>query len=185
MKFTETTVSGVFLIELDLHADDRGSFARSFCVDEFNEAGMDIHVVQANISFNKHSGAVRGMHYQVSPHAEAKVVRCTRGALYDVVVDLRPDSPSYSQWFGIELNAENRKAMFVPKGCAHGFQTLVDGTEVSYLMSERYVPEAASGVRYDDPAFGIEWPMAVSSVSDRDQGWPDFKPQVGTGMTEQ
>jgi len=184
MKFTETKVSGVFLIEPEFHADNRGSFARSFCVDEFNEAGIDIHVVQANISFNKHSGAVRGLHYQVSPHAEAKVVRCTSGALYDVVVDLRPDSPSFSQWIGIELNAENRNAMFVPKGCAHGFQTLVDGTEVSYLMSERYVPEAASGVRYDDPAFGIEWPLTVSSVSDRDRSWPDFKPQAGTGMTE-
>ena len=185
MKFTETKVSGVFLIEPELHADDRGSFARSFCVDDFNEAGIDIHVVQANISFNKHSGAVRGMHYQASPHAEAKVVRCTSGALYDVVVDLRPDSPSYSQWIGIELNGVNRNAMFVPKGCAHGFQTLADGTEVSYLMSERYVPASASGVRYDDPAFGIEWPLTVSSVSDQDRGWPDFQPQVGTGMTEQ
>ena len=184
MKFTETKVSGVFLIEPELHADDRGSFARSFCIDEFNEAGIDIQVVQANISFNKYSGAVRGMHYQVSPHAEAKVVRCTSGALYDVVVDLRPDSPSYCQWIAIELNAENRHAMFVPKGCAHGFQTLVDGTEVSYLMSERYVPEAASGVRYDDPAFGIDWPLKVSSVSDRDRSWPDFKPQVRAGTTK-
>ena len=185
MNFSETNLSGVLLIELELHVDDRGSFARSFCIDEFNEAGIDMQVVQANISFNKLSGAVRGMHYQVSPHAEAKVVRCTSGALYDVVVDLRPDSPSYGQWIGIELNAENRFAMFVPKDCAHGFQTLVDNTEVSYLMSERYVAEAASGVRYDDPAIGIEWPLAVSSVSDRDRDWPDFQPQVGTGMTEQ
>jgi len=184
MNFAETKLSGVFLIEPELLKDDRGSFARSFCIDEFNEAGIEIQVVQANISFNKYSGAVRGMHYQVSPHAEAKVVRCTSGSLYDVVVDLRPDSPSYSQWIGIELNAENRYAMFVPKGCAHGFQTLVDGTEVSYLMSERYVPEAASGVRYDDPAFGIDWPLKVSSVSDRDRSWSDFKPQVSARTTK-
>ena len=185
MIFSETKLSGVLLVEPELHVDDRGSFARSFCIDEFDKAGIDFQVVQANISFNKYSGAVRGMHYQVSPHAEAKVVRCTSGALYDVLVDLRPDSPSYSQWIGVELNAENRYAMFVPKGCAHGFQTLVDNTEVSYLMSERYVAEAASGVRYDDPAIGIEWPLVVSSVSDRDRDWPDFQPQVGTGMTEQ
>lgn len=184
MKFTETKVSGVFLIELDLHADDRGSFARSFCVDEFNEAGIEFQVVQANVSFNKYSGAVRGMHYQVSPHAEAKVVRCTSGALYDVVVDLRPDSRSYGQWVGIELNAENRHSLYMPEGCAHGFQTLVENTEVSYLMSERYAPEAASGVRYDDPAIGIKWPLAVSSVSDRDRDWPDFQPQARAGTTK-
>lgn len=184
MNFSDTKLSGVLLIEPELHVDDRGSFARSFCVDEFSEAGIDIQIVQANISFNKHSGAVRGMHYQVSPHAEAKVVRCTSGALYDVVVDLRPDSPSYSQWIGIELNADNRYAMYVPKGCAHGFQTLVDRTEVSYLMSERYVPEAASGVRYDDPEFGIDWPLKVSSVSDRDRSWPNFESQIKARTTE-
>lgn len=175
MKFTETKVSGVFLIEPELHADDRGSFARSFCVDEFNEAGIDIHIVQANISFNKHSGAVRGMHYQVSPHAEAKVVRCTRGALHDVVIDLRSESPTFCRWIAAELNAEKNTEMFVPQGCAHGFQTLVDNTEVSYLMSERYVPESASGVRYDDPAFGVEWPLAISFVADRDRSWPEFR----------
>ena len=125
------------------------------------------------------------MHYQVAPFAEAKVVRCTGGALYDVVVDLRSGSPTLGQWFATELNAENRKSLFMPEGCAHGFQTLVDNTEVSYLMSERYAPEAASGVRHDDAAFGIEWPLAVSSVSDRDRGWPDFSPQVNSGTTEQ
>ena len=184
MNFSETKLSGVLLIEPELHADDRGSFARSFCVDDFKNVGIDFCVVQANFSFNKYAGALRGLHYQLSPFAEAKVVRCTSGALYDVVVDLRSGSPTLGQWLAIELNAKNRNSIYVPEGCAHGFQTLVDNTEVSYLMSERYVPEAASGVRYDDPAIGIEWPLAVSSVSDRDRDWPDFQPQVGTGMTE-
>jgi len=185
MKFSETKLSGVLLIEPELHADDRGSFARSFCVDDFNKVGIDFQVVQANISFNKYAGTLRGLHYQLPPSAEAKVVRCTSGALYDVVVDLRSDSPTLGQWFATELNAENRNSMYVPEGCAHGFQTLADNTEVSYFMSERYAPEAASGVRYDDPAIGIEWPLAVSSVSDRDRDWPDFQQQVATGMTEQ
>lgn len=185
MNFSETKLSGVFLIEPELHADDRGSFARSFCVDEFSDVGIDFHVVQANISFNKYAGTLRGLHYQSPPFAEAKIVSCTRGALYDVVVDLRSGSPTSGQWFATELNAENRNALYVPEGCAHGFQTLVDNTEVSYLMSERYATEAASGVRYDDPAIGIEWPLPVSSVSDRDRDWPDFQSQAGTGMAEQ
>lgn len=148
-------------------------------MDEFAAAGIDFEVVQANISFNRFSGTVRGMHFQSPPHAEAKVVRCTRGALYDVVVDLRPDSAMYGKWFGAELNADNRAALYIPEGCAHGFQTLLDNTEVDYLMSGRYEAEAASGVRFDDPAFGIDWPLAVSSVSDRDKNWPDFAPQSG------
>ncbi len=177
MKFAETELPGVFLIELDLLADDRGAFARSFCLDEFKSVGIDFRVVQANISFNKYAGTLRGMHYQTPPHEEAKVVRCTSGALYDVVVDLRVDSPTRGRWISAELNADNRAAMFIPEGCAHGFQTLVDNTEISYLMSERYAPEAASGVRFDDPAFGIDWPLAVSSVSEQDENWPDFEPQ--------
>jgi dTDP-4-dehydrorhamnose 3,5-epimerase len=185
MIFSETKLSGVLLIEPELHADDRGSFARSFCVDEFKNVGVDFGIAQTNFSFNKYAGTLRGLHYQLPPFAEAKIVRCTRGALYDVVVDLRSESPTSGQWLAVELNAENRNSIYVPEGCAHGFQTLVDNTEVSYLMSERYVSEAASGVRYDDPAIGIEWPLAVSSVSDRDRDWPDFQPQVGTGMTEQ
>ena len=179
MKFAQTELPGVFLIEPELLADDRGAFARSFCVDEFAAAGIEFEVVQANISFNRFSGTVRGMHFQADPYAEAKVVRCTRGALYDVVVDLRPDSAMYGKWIGAELNADNRKAFFIPEGCAHGFQTLLDNTEVDYLMSSRYQPEAASGVRFDDPAIGIDWPLAVSSVSDRDRDWPDFEPQSG------
>jgi dTDP-4-dehydrorhamnose 3,5-epimerase len=185
MNFVATTLPGVFVIEPELHADDRGSFARTFCVDEFEEAGLKFRVVQANTSFNKFAGTVRGMHYQASPCAEAKVVRCTSGALHDVVVDLRPGSPTLGQWFATELNAENRKSLFMPEGCAHGFQTLVDNTEVSYLMSERYVPDAAAGVRYDDPALGIEWPLAVSSVSDRDRAWPDFQAQAISGTVEE
>ena len=185
MHFSKTKLSGVFLIEPELHADDRGSFARSFCVDEFNEAGIDFRVVQANISLNKYAGTVRGMHYQLPPFAEAKVVSCTSGAFCDVVVDLRAGSQTLGQWIAIELSAENKNSVFMPEGCAHGFQTLVDNTEISYLMSERYAPEAASGVRYNDPAFGIEWPMAVSSVSARDQGWPDYQSPKKAGMTEQ
>ena len=181
MKFAQTELPGVFLIEPELLADDRGAFARSFCVDEFAAAGIEFEVVQATVSFNRFSGTVRGMHFQADPYAEAKVVRCTRGALYDVVVDLRPDSAMYGKWVGAELNADNRKALYIPEGCAHGFQTLLDNTEVDYLMSSRYQPEAASGVRFDDPAIGIDWPLAVSSVSDRDRGWPDF--DVSSGKT--
>jgi dTDP-4-dehydrorhamnose 3,5-epimerase len=179
MNFSPTELPGVFLVEPEMQVDDRGSFARSFCVDEFAAAGIAFEVVQANISFNKFSGTVRGMHYQRPPHAEAKIVRCTSGAMHDVVVDLRPDSPAYGTWIAAELNADNRLAMFIPEGCAHGFQTLLDNTEVDYLMSGRYVPEAATGVRFDDPAFSIDWPLVVSSVSDRDSSWPDFEPETG------
>lgn len=177
MRFSQTELPGVFLIEPEMLTDDRGSFARSFCVDEFAAAGIDFEIVQANLSCNKFSGTVRGMHYQRAPHAEAKVVRCSSGAMYDVVVDLRPDSATYGKWFAAELNADNKVAMFIPEGCAHGFQTLLDNTEVDYLMSGRYAPELATGVRYDDPAFGIEWPLPVSSVSEGDRSWPDFQPQ--------
>jgi dTDP-4-dehydrorhamnose 3,5-epimerase len=175
VKFIATELSGVYLIEPELHADDRGSFARTFCEEEFGDAGIEFCVVQANTSFNKLAGTLRGMHYQLPPHAEAKVVRCTRGALHDVVIDLRSESPTFCRWIAAELNAENNTEMLVPQGCAHGFQTLADNTEVSYLMSERYVPESASGVRYDDPAFGVEWPLAISFVADRDRSWPEFR----------
>ena len=177
MKFSQTELPGVFMIEPEMLTDDRGSFARSYCVDEFAAAGIDFEILQANLSCNKFSGTVRGMHYQRAPHAEAKVVRCSSGAMYDVVVDLRPDSATYGKWFAAELNADNKVAMFIPEGCAHGFQTLLDNTEVDYLMSGRYAPESSTGVRYDDPAFGIEWPLPVSSVSERDRSWPDFQPQ--------
>ncbi len=178
MIISSTALPGVFLIEPEMLTDERGSFARSYCVDEFAAAGIDFEVVQANLSCNKFSGTVRGMHYQRAPHAEAKVVRCASGAMYDVVVDLRPESEAYGKWFAAELNADNKVAMFIPEGCAHGFQTLLDNTEVDYLMSGRYVPQSATGVRYDDPAFGIEWPLPVSSVSERDRSWPDFEPEA-------
>ena len=177
MRFSETELSGVFLIELELSEDERGSFARSFCLDEFGEAGIGFDIVQANISFNNFAGTVRGMHYQEHPYAESKIVRCTRGAILDVVLDLRVESDTYCQWYGVELNAENRSALLVPPGCAHGFQTLADATEVHYLMSERYKAEATAGVRYNDPTFGIEWPMKVSSITERDRCWPDFQQQ--------
>lgn len=174
MKITETKLSGVYLIELELAEDERGSFARSFCIDEFGACGIDFSIVQSNISFNKSAGTLRGMHYQKQPFTESKIVRCTRGAIFDVVVDLRSESDTFCQWYGVELNSENRSALLVPPGCAHGFQTLLDSTELHYLMSERYQPEAAVGVRFDDPAFEIVWPMKVSSLSARDRQWPDF-----------
>lgn len=172
MKFTETDIDGVFVIDLERLGDERGWFARSFCVDEFAGAGIDFNIVQENLSFNSEAGTLRGMHYQRGPHEEAKVVRCIRGAIFDVAVDLRPDSPSFRSWFGVELAGDSGRSLFVPAGCAHGFQTLTDDVEVHYLMSARYHPEAAAGVRYDDPAFGIEWPLPVSSVSERDRSWP-------------
>jgi dTDP-4-dehydrorhamnose 3,5-epimerase len=170
----DTGFSGLYLIELERIEDERGMFARSFCMAELGAAGIDFPIVQANISFNNFSGTVRGMHFQRDPHAEGKIVRCTRGALFDVVIDLRPGSETFCQWFGTELNADNRSALLIPPGFAHGFQTLSDATEVHYLMSAAYSPESASGVRYDDPAFAVEWPIAVSSISEKDRQWPDF-----------
>ena len=174
MRLSETRLEGLYLVELDLIEDARGAFARSFCRDEFEAAGIEFSVVQANISFNRFAGTLRGMHLQKEPHAEAKIVRCTRGALFDVAIDLRPGSDTFCEWYGTELNAENRRALFIPEGFAHGFQTLTDDTEAHYLMSEPYAPEAATGVRFDDPAFGIEWPMDVASISDKDRSWPNF-----------
>jgi len=177
MQFSEAALSGVYLIELETAEDERGSFARSFCVDEFEEAGIEFSIVQANISFNNFAGTLRGMHFQGHPHGESKIVRCTRGAIFDVALDLRAESETFCQWHGVELNAENRKALLIPQGCAHGFQTLSKSTEVHYLMSERYMPETADGVRFDDPAFRIDWPKTVSSISARDRSWPDFQRQ--------
>ncbi len=172
MKFTDTDIDGVCVIDLEPVSDERGWFVRTFCVDEFAGAGIDFSIVQENISFNRDAGTLRGMHFQRAPFEEAKVVRCARGAIYDVALDLRSDSDTYRSWFGIELDAESGRSLFVPAGCAHGFQTLTDDVEIHYLMSERYHPEAAAGVRYDDPAFAIDWPLPVSSVSERDRSWP-------------
>ncbi|MHB8778413.1 MAG: dTDP-4-dehydrorhamnose 3,5-epimerase, partial [Anaerolineales bacterium] len=154
---------------------ERGFFARSWCEDEFKEHGLNPHIAQCNISFNKKRGTLRGMHYQVSPFVEAKLVRCTRGAIYDVIVDLRPESPNFKQWFSVELTEENHRSVFIPAGFAHGFQTLQDNSEVFYQMSEFYHPECARGVRWNDPVFRIDWPIDQQIISQRDQDYPNFE----------
>jgi len=175
MRFTETDLPGAFIIDIQPLEDERGFFARGFCERELAEHGLIPRVVQANISFNRRKGTLRGMHYQVAPHEETKLVRCTRGALYDVIVDLRPDSSTYLQWTGVELTANNHRALFVPQGFAHGFQTLQDDTEAFYQVSEFYTPTAERGLRYDDPAIAIHWPLAVTSISAKDAAWPDVQ----------
>jgi dTDP-4-dehydrorhamnose 3,5-epimerase len=176
MRFTETKVAGAFLIEPEPIADERGFFARTWCREEFSEHGLNPELAQANISFNYRKGTLRGLHYQEAPHQEAKLVRCTRGAIWDLALDLRPGSTTYRAWFGIELSADNRAMLYVPEGCAHGFLTLTDAAEVAYQMSAPYAPGAARGVRFDDPAFGIEWPGEVVVINERDRGYPDAGP---------
>jgi dTDP-4-dehydrorhamnose 3,5-epimerase len=176
MRFTETKVAGAWLVEPELLADERGFFARTWCAEEFADHGLNPRLAQANISFNHRRGTLRGMHYQAEPHAEAKLVRCTQGAIFDVAVDLRPDSPTHRAWYGVELSADNRAMLYVPEGCAHGFLTLTDATEVAYQMSAPYAPGAGRGVRFDDPAFGIEWPGEVLVINERDRGYPDVGP---------
>jgi len=173
MKFSETTLQGVAVVEREALSDDRGFFARSFDEKEFKAHGIPLSVRQCNISFNAKAGTLRGMHYQAEPYGEPKLVRCTRGALFDAVLDLRPESPTYKKWFGIELSADNGKALYIPKGCAHGFQTLEDKTEVHYLMGEFFHPESTAGVRFDDPAFAIRWPeTATRIISEKDMSYP-------------
>lgn len=174
MQFIPTSLAGAYLIEPDPIMDERGFFARTYCQNEFAAIGLKANSVQCNISYNKMCGTLRGMHFQRQPNAEAKLVRCTAGAIYDVIIDLRQGSPSYMQWLGYELSAENRKALYIPEGFAHGFQTLADDTEVLYQMFNFFVPESASGVRWNDPAFHIEWPLNVSVMSDKDRTYPDF-----------
>jgi dTDP-4-dehydrorhamnose 3,5-epimerase len=176
MVFTETRLTGVHLIEPELKVDDRGFFARVWCAHEVAARGLNPAVVQINTGFTRRSGGVRGLHYQLSPRREVKLVRCTRGAVFDVVVDLRPDSPTYCQWFGAELTAGNHHMLYVPEGCAHGYQTLAAGTELCYQASESYAAELARGVRFDDPAFGITWPLPVTSISATDRSWTDYQP---------
>jgi dTDP-4-dehydrorhamnose 3,5-epimerase len=168
MIFTETKLKGSFVIDIQPLEDERGFFARSWDEDKFKQLGLNPRLVQCNISFNRKQGTLRGMHYQVAPFAEAKLVRCTTGAMYDVIIDLRPDSVTFKRWFAVDLTAENRRALYIPEGFAHGFQTLVDNTEVFYQMSEFYHPECARGVRWDDPAFGVEWALPVEIISDED-----------------
>lgn len=179
MRFHETPVAGALVVESEPIEDERGYFARTFSSEEFAAHGLDERVDQCSTSFNARAGTLRGLHYQAAPHGEAKLVRCTRGAIYDVAVDLRSDSSSYMSWVGVELSADNGRALFVPDGCAHGFQTLVDASEVLYQISTPYVPTAARGVRWDDPAFRIEWPLAPPEgriMSSRDARYPDFAP---------
>jgi dTDP-4-dehydrorhamnose 3,5-epimerase len=175
LKFTETQLKGAYIIEPELIRDERGFFARSWCQKEFTERGLNPNLVQCNISFNLKKGTLRGMHYQAKPYEEAKLVRCTMGAIYDVIIDLRPESPTFKQWVAVELTAENRKMLYIPEGMAHGFQTLVDNTEVFYQMSEFYHPESATGVRWDDPIFRIIW-LETSSmiISEKDKSYPNF-----------
>lgn len=174
MIFTETKLKGAFVIELDKRVDERGFFARSWCQQEFAERGLNPKLVQCNISFNRWQGTLRGMHYQIAPYEEAKLVRCSRGALYDVIIDLRAESPTAKQWFGVGLTAANGRMLYVPEGFAHGFQTLQDETEVFYQMAEYYHPECARGLRPNDPAFNIHWPLPGTIIDDRDLQYPDF-----------
>jgi dTDP-4-dehydrorhamnose 3,5-epimerase len=177
MKFVPLELEGAYLIELEPHQDDRGFFARTWCRDEFLAHGLDPDVAQCSTSRNTRAGTLRGMHFQRPPDAEAKVVRCTRGAIFDVIVDLRPGSPTQAVWFGAQLSEERGNAIYVPEGFAHGFQTLTDGAEVLYMISKPYAPASASGVRWDDPAFGIAWPpVEARTISERDRSWPDYRP---------
>lgn len=178
MRFTETELPGAYVIDPVRREDDRGFFARIFCTEEFEARGLDSSLIQSSISYNYKAGTLRGMHYQTEPHMEAKLVRCTLGAIYDVIIDLRPESPAFGRHIGLELTAENRRMLYVPEGFAHGFQTLVDGAEVAYHMNRAYVADSAAAVRADDPAFGIQWPIPVTVISEKDRNVPDFDPAV-------
>ncbi len=178
MNFSECSINGAWVIDPAPHEDSRGRFMRAWCSREFAEHGVEFAPVQANMSLSVRKGTLRGLHYQVAPALEAKLVRCTRGSIFDVVVDLRPTSPSYQSWYGSCLSAANGRMLYVPEGCAHGCQSLEDNTEIYYMASAFYSPEAARGIRYDDPAFAIRWPLPVSSISDQDRAWPLVEKQV-------
>lgn len=174
MIFTETKLSGVFIIEPERLEDDRGFFARVFDEKVFRQKGIEFNLVESSVSFNKKKGTLRGMHYQARPHAESKIVRCTMGKIYDVVIDLRPKSKTFKKWFAIELTAENRRMLFIPKGLAHGFMTLEDNCEIEYQMDQAYVPESSTGIKYDDKEFGVVWPMEPEVISPKDLAWKPF-----------
>lgn len=176
MIFNKTPIDGAYTIELEKRGDDRGFFARMFCKDEFAAHGLETDFVQVNNSLSVKAGVLRGMHYQLPPFAEVKLVRCVRGSLYDFIADIRPDSPTFGKWFGAELSAENRTMMYVPRGFAHGFITLEDNTEAVYLVSNVYGPEQERGVRFDDPAIGVQLPRDVTEISPKDAAWPDLDP---------
>jgi dTDP-4-dehydrorhamnose 3,5-epimerase len=175
MKFHQTTLKDAMLIDLERRGDDRGFFARTFCVDEFAANGLPTEFVQQNTSYSANKGTLRGMHFQRAPHAEDKLIRCLRGAIVDIIIDLRPGSPTYLKWEAFELNDENKRQLLVPKGFGHGFQTVSDHVEVTYLVSAKYTPSAEGGVRWNDAAFGIKWPLAPTDMSDKDKTWPDYK----------
>jgi dTDP-4-dehydrorhamnose 3,5-epimerase len=174
MRFVATPLPGAYLIDLDRIEDERGFFARTFCRDEFLDHGLNPRLVQCSLSFNGARGTLRGMHFQVAPHEEAKLVRCTAGAIFDVIVDLRPGSPTRLRWFGAELSAQNHRMLYVPEGFAHGLLTLEDNSEVFYQISEFFTPECARGFRWDDPAIAIAWPQPVRIISDRDRSYPNW-----------
>jgi dTDP-4-dehydrorhamnose 3,5-epimerase len=177
MIFAETKLRGAFIIDIDRHGDERGFFARTWCKEEFEARGLNPNSVQSNLAFSARAGTLRGLHYQIEPHEEVKLVRCTRGAVYDVIVDLRPESPTYLKWLSVELTAENRTMVYVPERFAHGYQTLTDGVEMVYQVSHAYAPGSERGVRWDDPSIGIEWPMVdFRSISAKDQRWPNYRP---------
>jgi dTDP-4-dehydrorhamnose 3,5-epimerase len=178
MRFEATPLAGAWVIELEPHADERGFFARTFCAREFADHGLPTTFPQSNLSRNATAGTLRGMHFNTAAHAESKVVRCVQGAIHDVIIDLRADSATYRQWFAVELTAASGRSLFVPEGLAHGFLTLVDETDVEYQMGAFYAPEAARGLRWDDPAIGVEWPREPVVMSPRDATYPDFDPAV-------
>jgi dTDP-4-dehydrorhamnose 3,5-epimerase len=178
MVFSETSLKGAFVIDLERSEDERGFFARSWCQREFEAHGLNPRIAQCSVSRNRLKGTLRGMHYQAAPHEEAKLVRCTRGAIYDAIIDLRPGSQTFKQYFSAVLTDDNGRSLYVPEGCAHGFLTLVDDCEIFYQISENYEPSAARGVRWDDRAFAIAWPETVKVISDRDRTYPDFQPRM-------
>jgi len=175
MNFEETKLQGAYVISPELLEDSRGFFAREFCKEQYEAYGLNSNIVQCNMSFNHLAGTVRGMHFQLPPHQEVKIVRCTQGAIFDVIVDLRKESKTFKQWVGVELTAQNRKHLYVPAGFAHGYQTLVDSTEVAYQVTEYYTPGSERGVKWSDPAFDISWPKPVSSISDKDRQHPVYQ----------
>jgi dTDP-4-dehydrorhamnose 3,5-epimerase len=175
MIFTETKLKGSFIIEIEKHEDNRGFFGRSWCVNEMKDHGINMNILQANISLNKRKGTLRGMHYQLAPNQEAKLVRCSKGSIFDVIIDLRKDSQTFKQWIGVKLTQENYKMLYIPEDFAHGFITLDNDSEISYLMSEIYVPGAAATIRWNDPLFNIKWPLEPTIISEKDKSQPDYE----------
>jgi dTDP-4-dehydrorhamnose 3,5-epimerase len=175
MKFTETELKGAYVVEIQPIKDERGFFARSWSRPDFEAAGLNVNLAQVNVAWNIKAGTLRGMHFQHSPYGETKLVRCTRGHIYDVIVDLRPESPTHKKWFGLELTFANYLMLYIPEGFGHGYQTLTDDAEISYMTTALYAPAAAGGVRYDDPAFAIKWPLPVSCISGKDAKWGDYR----------